>query len=239
MFRTIFYTPLYNTLILISAILPSHNLGGAIIILTLLIKITLSPLQHRTTVTQRKIKDLEPAIRKIKDGEKKDSAAQARQIMALYRAHGVNPFSGILVMLLQLPIVIALFFVFKSDFSLQAENIYSFIPIPDSLDTTLFGLIELTKKNYRLSFLTGLTQFIQIRLAIPPLGPTQTTANRSFKDDLARSFNIQARYVLPVFIVIASLSLPAAVPLYWLVSNLFAIGHELFVRRRAALLPVV
>src|SRR3989338_9121783 len=138
MFRTIFYNPLYNALILISALLPGNNLGWSIIILTIIIKIILFPLYHKTTTTQHKLKNLEPEIKKIKTQYQKDNAEQTRQVMSLYRSHGVNPFSGILVILIQLPILIALFLVFRSDFSLAAGNIYSFIPLPTDLNTTLF-----------------------------------------------------------------------------------------------------
>ena len=93
----------------------------------------------------------------------------------------------------------------------------------------------MTAKNYLLAILVGASQFMQMRLAVPPIAPA-ASQDRSFKNDLARSMNLQMRYMMPAFITLVSFGFPAALTLYWLTSNLFAIGHELIVKHRAKII---
>ena len=238
LFHQLFFDPLYNLLIWLSVVLPDHSLGLAIIVLTLIVKIILLPLYHKTTTSQKKIKSLEPKLKELKEKHASNREAQARATMALYREHGINPLTSFWLLLIQIPIVLALFWVFRDSFDIRPEILYSFITPPALINATLFGL-DLTTKNYLLAILVGASQFIQMRLAIPPIPPPTTSQERSFKNDFARSMNIQMRYVLPIFITLVSLGFPAALTLYWLTSNLFAIGHELFVKHRAQQLLII
>lgn len=232
-FRTIFFEPLYNLLVWFSAILPGHNLGLSIILLTLVIKTILLPLQHRVTRTQRKLKEIESEIAAIKTKHAKDNPAQAQAIMELYRAHGINPFAGFVVVLIQLPILIALFYVFRDSVALKPEWLYSFVEAPSYINHIFLGFVDLTARSLPLGLLAGVTQYLQISLSMPPQAPKpQDGKPPSLRDDLARSMNLQMRYFFPVMIVFLSLGFPAAVVLYWVTSNLFSIGHELLVRRK-------
>ena len=233
-FNQLFFNPLYNLLVWLSAVLPGHSLGLAIIILTIMVKLILLPLYHKTTTTQQKIRTLEPKLKELKEKHANNREEQARQTMALYRAHGVNPLTSFWLLLVQIPIVLALFWVFQDSFNIRPELLYSFVAPPATVNPTLFGL-NLTARNYVLAILVGVSQFIQMRLAIPPIAPA-VSKERSFKDDLARNMNFQARYLMPAFITLVSFGFPAALTLYWLTSNLFAIGHELIVKRRAKII---
>lgn len=236
-FHTIFFEPLYNALVFLSGVIPGHDLGLAVIVLTILVRLILFPLQHRMSKTQFKMKMLEPELKKIKEETKEDRAEQAKKTMELYRQHGVNPFFGIVALIIQLPILLALFWVFKESFDFDPDLIYSFITPPGTVNTHLFGLFDVAGRNAGLAVLTGVTQFFQMRYALPPTPPAEKSGkNSSFRSDLARSFSVQMRYVFPVLVVFIALSLPGAIALYWVTSNLFALGHELFVKRRAHLL---
>jgi YidC/Oxa1 family membrane protein insertase len=236
LFNQLFFNPLYNLLIWLSAVLPWHSLGLAIIILTIIVKIILLPLYHKTTTSQKKIKALEPKLKELKEKHANNREEQAKQTMALYREHGINPLTSFWLLLIQIPIVLALFWVFRDSFNVRPEILYSFITPPALINATLFGL-DLTAKNYVLAILVGASQFIQMRLAIPPIPPS-TSQEKSFKNDFARSMNLQMRYMMPAFITLVSFGFPAALTLYWLTSNLFAIGHELFVKRQATTMPL-
>ncbi len=233
--KIIFYQPLYNALVWLSAILPGHNLGLAVIILTVAVKAILLPLQRRVSYTQIRMKELEPKIKIIKE-DHKDNTEQARKIMELYREHRVNPFFSILVLLIQLPVLLSLFYVFRAGFDFNSDLIYSFISAPALVNHWLLGL-DLTAKSYVLAVLTGLTQFIQIRMITPTLPPASKDGKADIKQDLARSMQLQMRYVMPVIIAMVSLGLPAAVPLYWVTSNLFTIAQEWWFHRSLPKLP--
>lgn len=234
LFYSLFFEPLYNTLVWLSAFLPNHSLGLAIIILTLAVKSALFPLQHHMSRTQARLKTLEPEFKDLKAKYANDKAEQTRQMMTLYKKHGVNPFTSVILLLIQLPILIAMFYVFKDGFSFRPELLYSFVVPPSFLNTELFGLIDMTKKSVWLAAAAGLTQFVQFRLAAPPhTTPADNKEGRSLKDELVRSMNMQARYIFPVMIVFVALGFPSAIALYWTVSNLFTIAHEFVVRGRA------
>jgi len=232
-FKFIFYQPLYNTLVFITTNLPGDDLGWAIIILTIIIRFLLYPLYHHTLVMQKRLKTIEPNLKDIKEKHKNNKQEQTKQIFALYREHGINPFTGFMVLLIQLPIVLSLFYVFRSSVEIHPDLLYSFIAAPDQVEHLFLGLIDLTQRYWPLAVIVGLTQFFQMKLAIPPLPPKTNTDQPSFKEDLIKSMNIQMRYVMPLMIIFIAGALPSAISLYWLTSNLFSIGHELLVKRKA------
>lgn len=232
-FNIILVAPLYNTLVFLANIVPGHDIGLAIIILTVLVKMILFPLYHKSTKAQSQIKLIEPELRDLKEKYKDDKQEQAKQIMELYRKHGINPLTSIGLLFIQLPIILALFFVFSRGFDLHLDVLYPFISSPEVVNTTLLGLIDITQKSLLLAFLVGITQFIQMRLALPVLPKVSNTKESSFKDDLAKSMNLQMRYVMPVIMVFIAHTFPAAISVYWITSNLFAIFHELVVKKKA------
>lgn len=225
LFRQIFFNPLYNLLIAISVFLPGQSLGGAIITLTIIVKLALLPFQHQTLKTQKKLKLLEPQLQALKKNYQQDRNEQAKQIMALYQAHGVNPLSTFWTILIQIPIVLALFLVFRDSATFHPDLLYSFVPRPETISADWLGLVDLTEAFFPLSLLVGLSQFVQLWLATPP---TSSFSSPTFQ------IQKQMRYWLPIFVVFAASTLPAAISLYWLTSNLFAVAHEFIVRREAA-----
>ena len=179
------------------------------------------------------MRTLAPHLEKLKEKYKDNKQEQAKKTMELYKEHGVNPFSGCLLVLIQLPIIFALYFVFfKGLPNLNAEHLYSFVTLPETVSMMFVGIM-LSKKSIILALLAAITQYYQIKLSIPPMAPAEKGAKPSFKDDFARSFNIQMRYMLPVIVFGISYTISAAVALYWATSNLFSIAHELYVKRKA------
>lgn len=233
-FSVVLTQPLYNTLAIILSVVPGANVGVGIILLTVLVRSALLPLSHRSVVSQAKMKSLAPHIEKIKEKHKDDKQEQARKTMELYKEHGINPFSGCLLLFVQLPILFALYFVFSKVLpNLSTEHLYSFVHLPSSIDMMFFGIL-LSKKSAVLALFAAIAQFYQIKLSVPAVTPNEKGATPSFKDDFARSMNVQMRYVLPVIVFGVSYSFSAAIALYWTTSNLFSVAHELYVKRKAA-----
>ena len=115
---------------------------------------------------------------------------------------------------------------------IKADLLYSFVKIPSSINISFLGLMDITQKSYAMAFFAALTQFFQVKFAMPKTKKTNANPNQSsFKDDLAKSMSIQMKYILPVIIFFIARGLPAVVALYWTTSNLFAIGQELYLRR--------
>jgi YidC/Oxa1 family membrane protein insertase len=233
LFNTLFYQPLYNALVFLVDILPGASLGLAVILLTLLVKIILFPLSHKSVSTQAKIRTLDPHLKKIREDTKDNKQEQAKQTMDLYKQHGVNPFSGCFLLILQLPIIFALYWVFLKGIASDSGLLYSFVSFPNQINDLFLGLIDMHGKSISLALIAGITQFLQIKLSMPPMPTESSGTERSFKDELAKSMSVQMRYVMPVLVAFIAYTISSAVALYWVTSNCFSIAHELFVRRKA------
>ena len=233
-FHEFFFNPIYNGLVFLIANFSWIDMGMAVILITVLVKLILLPLTKKSIKIQIKTKELEPELKKIKEEHKDNKEEQARQIMDLYRKNHLNPLSGFLVILIQLPIIFALYFVFlKGGFpEINTEILYSFIKIPEEVNMHFLGLISMVDKNIVLALFAGISQYIQIKLMLPKLEPKKNNHQKTFKDDLMRSMNTQMRFVMPVIVFFISYSLPAAIALYWITSNIFMILQEIFVKRK-------
>jgi len=226
---TALYDPLYNGLIFLIGAMPGYSVGLSIIALTVIVRFIIFPFAHKSIKVQRKMRELEPELKKIRE-KHKDKQEQARHTMELYKKHGTNPFSGCLTIIIQLPVFIALFLVFRNGFSENAGLLYSFVHYPDHISTVFLG-VNLEEKSFIVAVLVGLSQYFYTALSIPKSPPP--SGEKSLQEEFARSMNLQMRYVFPVLFTVFSLSIPSAVALYWLTSNLFSVGQEFFVRHGA------
>ena len=156
--------------------------------------------------------------------------------MELYKEHRVNPISGCLPLLIQLPILIALYRVSLGGFGGQIlANIYSFIHKPDTINQISMGFIDLAKKNIPLAVVAGVAQFFQSKFS-PQVKTSNKVNNGSKKPesqlDLQSMMQKQMLYFFPVLTIIISSSFPAGLPLYWITTTLFSILEQAYVRRK-------
>ena len=230
-FHSVFFQPLYNGFIFLMDVLPFFDAGIIIILFTILIKFILYPLSRKAVVDQIEMKSIEPELKAIKEKYKEDKQEQAKRTMALYKEKKINPFSSIIVILIQLPIIFALYFVFiKTGLpEVNTDLLYSFVQRPENINISFLGLLDITKKSILLAVLAGVSSFIQIRLAMPA---HKDTGEKTFQNDLAKSMNVQMRYVFPVITVLISYQISGVVALYWVTSNIFSIIQERFLRKQ-------
>src|SRR3989338_4616393 len=128
--NTFLYQPLLNALAFLVSIIPGGDVGIAVIILTVLVKVVLFPLSQKSIESQAAMSLLAPELEKIKkSGASKEE--QARLTFELYKKHKTNPFSGCLLVLLQIPIIFAIYFVFFKGINFESGLIYSFIHPPE------------------------------------------------------------------------------------------------------------
>jgi YidC/Oxa1 family membrane protein insertase len=228
-FTALIYVPLYNGLIALINIVPGHSAGVAVVLLTLIIRLILFPLSRKSIKTQIEMRRIEPEVQKIR-AEVKDRQEQAKKLMQLYKDKDVNPFAGLLLVLIQLPILIGLYSVFHSGLpTINADILYSFVQMPSNVAMSFLG-INLLEKSFLLAAAAVITQYIQINLALPK---SQKKEKASFQEDLAHNLNVQMRYISPLIIFpIAYFS--AVIALYFTASNIFMILQEIFVKRKLA-----
>lgn len=216
-FNIIFYQPLLRALILIYKYLPGHDFGVAVIILTVLIKFILYPLGAKGIKSQKALQDLQPKIKELQERFKDDKNKQAREVMDLYKKEKINPFSGFILLLLQLPVLFALFRVFGKGVEESAAGI----------NATFLGMINLTEGSPILTILAGASQFWQAKMMTHSTRFARSGQEPPKKHaDFSGMMQKQMLYLFPVFSVFILWKMPSAIALYWLSTTLFTIFQQ-------------
>jgi len=223
----ILYQPLLNLLVAIYNFVGS-DMGLAIIVLTILLKILLYPLSQRALVSQRALQKLQPKIEalKVKFKDQKDKLAQ--ELMGLYKQEKVSPMSSCLPLLIQLPFLIALYQVFRNGLnSSSLDLLYPFIHNPGHLADTFFGFWHLAKASWPLGLLTAGAQYWQSKMLSTKTPAIKTPGSKD--EGLTAAMNKQMLYVLPGMTFFFSLTLPGGLILYWLANTILTIGQQYIV----------
>lgn len=238
MWNTLLYNPIYNALIFIIDNITFGDVGFAIILVTIVVKLIISPLTAKSIRSQVLMKKMEPEIKQIKK-DFPDKEEQARKTFELYKKYKTNPFSGCLVVIIQLPIIFALYYVFYNGIAIKPDIMYSFINIPAVLNTNFLGIFEMSSQSIILGVIAGITQFIQGYLTYPKKAKKIEIVKegdinnepKGFQDQLSDSMQMNVKYILPIFVGFIAWKISAAVALYWIVSNIFTIAQEWYIRR--------
>ena len=223
-FNALLFQPLFNALILIYQYLPGQDFGVAVIVLTILIRVALYPLMASSLKAQKALSEMQPKIQELQQKYKDDKEKQAKEVMALYQKEKLNPFGGCLPVLLQLPILFALFRVFWQGLTPEAMgSLYSFVPNPGAINPMFIGLVNLAEPSIFIAFLAGITQFFQSKMLLPKNNPKPQGGKASQFTEL---FQKQMLYFFPIFTVLILWKLPAAIGIYWIVTALFSIFQQ-------------
>src|SRR3989344_6183963 len=168
----VLYKPLLNALAFLVSVIHGGDVGVAVIILTILVKVALFPLSHKSIKSQAVMSMLAPELEKIKKGGT-SKEEQARLTFELYKKHKTNPFSGCLLVLIQIPIIFALYYVFFKGLSFENGLLYSFIKAPEYVNTMFLGLIYIGGKSLLLAVLAGVSQYLQAYFMPKPPTPSK------------------------------------------------------------------
>ncbi len=222
------YQPLFNLLIFLYNLVPFPDLGIAVILLTFLVKGVLYPLGIKAARSQREMQIIQPEVKKIQEKYKDNKEEQARKIMELYRERKVSPFSGMGPLIIQLPILISLFQIFRRGLeNEEMKHLYDFVTVPETVNYHFLGIIDLSSPHALLAILAAAGQYAQMKMTMK----NKEDDNSSEKKDMAKAMQSQMIMFLPGFTFIVLLSLPSAVGLYWLVTIIFSIFQQYIVQR--------
>ncbi len=222
---TVVYQPLFNLLIFFYNVIPFFDLGVAVILLTLSIKLVLYPLGMKAARSQKEMEGIQPEVKKLQEKYKDDKETQAKKIMELYKEKGVSPFAGMLPLFVQLPILISLFQIFKRGLeNEEMKHLYSFISSPEVINYNFLGLIDLSSPNIFLAVLAAGGQYLQMKMII-------SKKKEGEKQDTAKAIQSQMIYFLPGFTFIILLSLPSVVGLYWVITVAFSVFQQYIVKK--------
>lgn len=191
------------------------NYGVAIILLTILVKLVLHPLTRKSQVSMYRMQQLQPKINELREKYKSNKQKQGQEQMALFKEHGVNPMSGCLPILLQLPVFLALFNALRVSISLRQAPFVFWIKDLSRADTIgMFGTIPINI----MPVIMTITWFYQ-----------QKTMPQSTDPQMAQQQKIMK--FMPIFFGFLLYSMPAGLTLYWLVSTLLGIGEQYIIRK--------
>ena len=225
-YTTFLYNPLLNTLIFFYNTIALRDFGLAIIVFTIFIRILLFPLFQKSARHQVVMQRLQPHLKKIEEKHKGDRDKQGQEMMALYKEHNFNPFFGFLFILIQLPILIALYRIFLN--SLQPDfltGLYGFIYHPTTINISFLNLINLGQRSIIMVALAAAAQYYQGVLTLP-------TFEENHEWTSTEKVSRQMVFLGPVMTLIIFYNMPAAVSLYWLVATLFSIFQQIIINKK-------
>lgn len=230
-FHTILYVPIFNLLVFLYKILPGADIGFAIIALTVLIKLILWPFMSKSLKSQKALQELQPKIEELKGKHGDDKEALAKGMMELYQKEKVNPLASCLPLLVQLPILIALYQVLLGGFGAETlSQLYSFVDNPGSINHVFLGVIDLSVSSFYLAVLAGYFQFFQTRMLMAKRPPKQVAGKKGALDEtMLASMNKSMLMFMPAITVIIGATLPAGLTLYWVTVNIVSILQQQFV----------
>lgn len=200
-----------------------HNYGVSIILLTILIKILFWPLTHKSYKSMKEMQKLQPIMAKIKEKYKDNREQMNKEMMALYRTYKVNPMSGCLPMIIQIPVFFALYRILGKAIELRHAPFMLWIndlSVPDRLFHFSFK-IPFMAPPYGIPVLTllmGASMYIQQKMTPTPGDPTQA----------------KFMMFLPIIFTFMFINFPSGLVLYWLVNNILSIGQQYRIQKRAA-----
>lgn len=226
-FNQILIRPLLNLLVFLYNVVPGNDMGLAIIALTVAIRLLFWPLTQKAVRSQILLSKFQPEIKKIQEANKNNKEAQAKALMEFYSKNKINPLSGCLPLLIQLPILIALWRAFLRGISLStiSGELYSFVAKPQILHTVFLGIFDLTKRSVVLAILAGVLQFFQTEMSLPPKSQAKT-------GDMVQMMSYQMLYMGPILTIVIAWSLPAALPLFWVVTTLLTALQQYFIKKK-------
>jgi YidC/Oxa1 family membrane protein insertase len=236
-FFTVLTQPMYNFLIVFYNVLASvgiMDLGLAVIAVTVSLKLVLLPFTAKAVVAQRNMQALQPKMDQIKKEYKDKKEEQAKKMMELYKENNVNPMSSCLPIVIQMPILLALYNVLRRSVahSESLAMLYTFVPAPEILNTTFLNIVDLSVRSIPLAIIAGLIQYVQARMLQAKKPPKEVDSEGSKDESMAAAMTKSMTYTMPIITVIFGATLPGGVTLYWLVSNLISVLQQFFLFRK-------
>lgn len=243
-YNDLIYRPLFNLLVFIYDIVPGQDIGVAIILLTILVRLVLYKVNGRAIKGQRELQEIQPLIREIQQKYKDDKEKQAQELMAMYQKHKISPFSGCLPLLIQFPIIIALYHTFLNGFRDESLSLlYPFVPNPGHMQSLSFGgAIDLAVPNVALALIASFLQYRQTKSLMDVANQKKSEQEKKREEEMtpeekmqemAQSISKNMMYMMPVMTFMFGMTLPSGLALYWSVTTLFAIVQQyLIIKRR-------
>ncbi|MDO8664676.1 MAG: YidC/Oxa1 family membrane protein insertase [Candidatus Liptonbacteria bacterium] len=225
-YNILIYQPILNVLVVFYKTIAFYDFGLAVIFSTIFIRLLLYPIFHKSTKHSLIMQKIQPKVEKIKELHRENKEKQLKATMELYKEHGVNPMSGIFLLFLQLPVLIALYQIFFNKLTPQVlSSLYSFVSPPGSFNTSFLGLINLEQSSILMVSLAAILQYFQGKMMLPKI-------EKGRKLSTPESVGRQMVYLAPILTLLIFMRMPAAISLYWTVSVAFSIFQQIIINRQ-------
>ncbi len=231
MFTTILVQPIYNLFIAILGAVPGGDVGFAIIALTLLMRLVLYPVFAASIRTQMGMQAMQGDLDTLKDKHKNDKEALAKEQMALFKKHKVNPLSAFGALIIQLVVIIALYYaLFREGFPvINMQLLYPFVHAPAAVSTMFFGVDLLVPHHIVIAALAAVSQFGAIWLTLSRTPLPQGTGDKAAA---ARMQQQMMLYMLPAVMAVTGYIFAGAVGVYFIATSVFSIGQEWVIKHQ-------
>lgn len=235
MFDAFLVQPIYNAFIFLTGIVPFNDAGLAIVAITVVMRVLLYPLYTSQIRTQMGMAALQPELEALKEKYKNDREKMAREQMTLFKRYKVNPLATILVLIIQLVVMLALYFALFHEKlpTVDTAFLYSFVEAPAHVSTTFFGVLDLlTPHHIVLAALVALSQYVAIALTL-----RRTPVSANLPPEKVQVQQMQQNlmlYFMPALMGVFSFFFPGAVGLYFLAGNVLSVGQEWLIKHKFA-----
>lgn len=223
------YYPFINLLTFLIWLIPGHNAAVGVILITLLVRLVLIAPSRNAAKSQRRMMELQPLLDELKAEYGDDRQGLAMAQMELYKKNNINPFGSCLPLLIQLPVLVALYRAILNGITPNNPHLYSWTLRPDVINNSFFG-INILKPDHTfvLLILTAILQFVQTKMMIPKANPN---ANPKPGEIDPAAMQRQMAYVLPIMTLVIFKNLPAGILIYLTVTTLFSIIQQYYVNQ--------
>lgn len=259
MFDALVVQPIFNLLLVIYSLIPGGDFGIAIIIFTIIVRFLMYPLIKKQLYQTKAMRRLQPELARVKKQAKGNRQLEGMMMMELYKKHGVSPFRSIGILLIQLPIFFALYYViqiftvhrdqiakFAYDFLEGIGPIKQLIDNPHGFNEKMLGIVDLTKPAFNsngvdiilviLAIVAAYTQYIMSKQTMPMQPEKKKSFSQMMSEAAAGKQVDQSEMnaammgnmtkILPFFMLVIMLSLPGALALYYVMSNIVAVVQQ-------------
>ena len=241
LFNTVVYNPIYNALIFLMGTFSWIDLGVAVVLLTVLVKFALFPLAKGAVKTQEAMKVAKPELdaiqakfKKIKDPTAEQRQDMGKETLAIYKEYGIKPFSSFGTLLIQIPIFLALYWIFLSGGlpEVKTDILYPFVQAPEVVRMTFLGLFDISGKSIWLALLAGKTQYIYLHFSLGRVDMSKD-GNRfgALGADFGKTLQVQMKYGLPILIVFVAY-ISSVIALYFIATNLYILAQDSIIKRK-------
>ena len=225
MLETLLVKPLFNTFLFLYAHIPGHDFGIVVILFTLLVRVLLWPLFSKSIRSQLVMSKLQPEIEAVQKKYKDDKQTQVAELMKLYKQNKFNPFSGVISLFIQLPILLAVYKVFQLFYVSFGHLVYPWIPVSPNMNHTFLGMFDLLQPFFLATVCASLLQFVQVFFSLKSIPQTKT------QDATVRASRLTA-YLSPVLTFVIFRSFPSVLSLYWSVSSIVSVAQQWYIQKQ-------